>query len=80
MTRDLKDPTTVRLSARDYVALGAAIVAISAVFFGAYLRHDRLLSEVLTMQRAQGARVEKLEKSLDSVERLVWQTQKGGTR
>lgn len=80
MTRDLKDPTTVRLSVRDYVTLGAAIVTISGVFLGAYLRHDRLLSEVLAMQRTQGERIEKLEQSLDSVERLVWQNQKGGPR
>ena len=79
MTRDLKDPTTVKLSVRDYVALGAALVGICSVFFGAYIRHDRLLSEVLAMQRAQGSRVEKLEQSLDSLERTVWQSQRNSS-
>lgn len=73
MTRDKNDPTTVRLSMRDYVAFLAAIITISGIFLGAYLRHDRLLSEVLAMQRTQGERVEKLERAVDSLERLVWQ-------
>ena len=68
-----KDPTpqpeTVQLASRDWVGLLAVAVTIIGVFFAAYSRHDRMLSEISVSQQLQGERINRLEGKLDQLER-----------
>jgi len=54
----------VKLSLGDWVRLVALIVTISIVLLGAYLRHDRMLSQVLHSMEHQQSRLSLLEQRL----------------
>jgi hypothetical protein len=65
MTRTTKDPSIVRLSGRDWFGLLGIFITIMIVVCGAYLRHDRLIIEVLTRQQTITDRLDRLETQID---------------
>lgn len=58
----------VRLSGRDYAALGAMALVVLGAITGQYLRHDRLLTEVLVRQAAMAERVVTVERAVERLE------------
>jgi N6-adenosine-specific RNA methylase IME4 len=54
----------VRLSVGDWVRIVALIVTIATVLGGAYLRHDRMLTQVLHSMEHQQSRLSLLEQRL----------------
>jgi hypothetical protein len=54
----------VSLQWGDWVRLGAILVTITVALLGAYLRHDRMLSEVLLNVQQQERRLQLLEQRL----------------
>lgn len=54
----------VRLQWGDWVRLGAILVTLTVALLGAYLRHDRMLSEVLLNVQQQERRLQLLEQRL----------------
>lgn len=54
----------VRLSLGDWVRLVALVVTIAIVLGGAYLRHDRMLTQVLHSMDHQQQRLQLLEQRL----------------
>lgn len=57
--------TTVHLSFRDWIAIGAISVTILISLLGSYLHHDRLLVQVSTQQQAMSHRLDRIEANLD---------------
>lgn len=57
--------TTVHLSFRDWIAIGAIAVTILISLLASYLHHDRLLVQVSTQQQAMSHRLDRIEANLD---------------
>jgi len=56
---------TVRLSVRDWIAIGAIAITILMSVLASYLHHDRLLVQVATQQQAMSHRLDRIEANLD---------------
>lgn len=63
MTREADN--VVRLSVRDWVAIGTLVVAVLSGMLGAFIHHDRVLMQVVTQQQAANARLDKIEAKLE---------------
>ena len=68
---------TVRLSLRDWAGLAALALGLLGTLTAQYLRHDRLLTELLVRQAATSERVQQVERA---VERLEGAAMVEGTR
>ena len=56
----------VRLSARDWIAIVGLALTVSGAAIGAFMHHDRLLMRLITQQESINARLDKIERQLDS--------------
>jgi hypothetical protein len=63
MTREADN--TVKLSLRDWLAIGALALTIMGSVLGAFLHHDRLLMQLVTQQQAANSRLDKIESKLE---------------
>ena len=68
MTRATGSPSTVFLSSRDWCGIVAIGLTVTIGLVASYLRHDRMLTEVLTRQAATGERLEDVERSVERLE------------
>lgn len=59
----------VHLSTRDWITLGGVVVTLMTLIFGAYLRQDRMLSELMVLTRMQQERLTTLERQMESLAR-----------
>ena len=66
MTKD--SGQTVRLSGRDWAGLATLAVVVLGSITTQYLRHDRLLTEVLIRQTLMAERVEQVERAVERLE------------
>jgi hypothetical protein len=57
--------TTVRLSARDWIAIVGLTLSVCAGVLTAFIHHDRLLMRVVTQQEAMADRLHKIEATLE---------------
>ena len=60
--------SVVHLSGRDWFGLLAICSTVCLAVLGSYLRHDRMLTEVLTRQQATSERLEDVERSVERLE------------
>ena len=67
MTKE-PDSQTVKLSGRDWLGLSALAVGLLGALTTQYLRHDRLLTEVLVRQAAMQERVQQVERAVERLE------------
>ena len=65
MTLDHAPEIRVRLSPRDWIAILVVLVGIASAFAAGYLRHDRMLSELVAGQRMTDHRLSVVERKLD---------------
>jgi hypothetical protein len=63
MTRE--QDNVVKLSVRDWMAIGGLVLAVSGAVLGSFIHHDRLLMRVVTQQESINARLDKIERQLD---------------
>ena len=56
----------VRLSTRDWLAIAAILTTLATIAGGAYLRQDRMLSELMAISRLQQDRIARLESQMDA--------------
>lgn len=56
----------VKLSVRDWTAIIAVVLTISGGVIGAFMHHDRLLMRLITQQENINARLDKIERQLES--------------
>lgn len=59
----------VKLSVRDWTAIIALVITVSTAVVGAFIHHDRLLMRLVTQQETINARLDKIERQLDSAPR-----------
>lgn len=57
--------TTVRLSARDWIAIVGITLSVCGGVLAAFIHHDRLLMRVVTQQEAMAERLHKIEANLE---------------
>lgn len=57
--------TTVRLSARDWIAIVGITVSVCAGVLAAFIHHDRLLMRVVTQQESMSERLHKIEAKIE---------------
>lgn len=57
--------TTVRLSARDWIAIVGITLSVCGGVLAAFIHHDRLLMRVVTQQESMAERLHKIETSLE---------------
>ena len=60
--------SVVHLSGRDWFGLLAICSTVCLAVLGSYLRHDRMLTVVLTRQQATSERLEHVERSVERLE------------
>lgn len=58
----------VHLSTRDWACILAVAATMGCALLASYLRHDRMLTEVLTRQATAVERIEAVERSVDRLE------------
>lgn len=63
MTREADN--VVRLSIRDWVAIGALASTLAGALLSAFLHHDRLLTQMVAQGQAANARLDKIEAKLE---------------
>ena len=56
----------VQLSSRDWLVVMTIVVPIFLFVVHGYLRHDRMLTQVITHQQSIGERLQRVESTLDS--------------
>jgi|688.fasta_scaffold398957_4 hypothetical protein len=61
-----KTQTTVRLSARDWIAIVGITITVLAGVLAAFIHHDRLLMRVVTQQEMMSDRLHKIEGKLEA--------------
>jgi hypothetical protein len=61
-----KTQTTVRLSARDWIAIVGITITVLAGVLAAFIHHDRLLMRVVTQQEMMSDRLHKIESKLEA--------------
>lgn len=59
----------VRLSGGDWIKIGAGLITVLSVATTAYLRQDRMLSELVAIQQQQQQRLVRLENQMDYLTR-----------
>lgn len=59
----------VRLSIKDWITIAVGVGTLVVMIGGAYLRQDRMLSELMVLSRMQQERLEKLEHRIDEIQR-----------
>lgn len=59
----------VRLSGGDWIKIGAGLITVMSVAVTAYLRQDRMLSELVAIQQQQQQRIVRLENQMDYLTR-----------
>lgn len=64
MTLDHDQRIRVSLSVRDWLYAVATIIGLVGVFMVAYLRHDRMLTELVSSQRMTEHRLTQIERNL----------------
>lgn len=64
MTREADN--TVKLSLRDWLAIGALATTIMGAVLGAFVHHDRLLMQLVTQQQAANSRLDKIEAKIET--------------
>lgn len=64
MTLDHDQRIRVSLSVRDWLYAVATIIGLVSVFMVAYLRHDRMLTELVSSQRMTEHRLTQIERNL----------------
>jgi len=69
--------TIVHLSSRDWCALLTIAGTIGLGVLASYLRHDRMLMELLTRQQATSERMEAVERSVERLEDRAMQGKTG---
>lgn len=69
MTRDHRNPRVVYLAVRDWVGIITISITLLALIATSYLRHDRLIVEVLTRQLTITERLERMETQMDEQRR-----------
>ena len=57
---------TVTLSTKDWVTMFSVIVPIAVLVVFGWLRHDRMLTELVVQQGSLGDRLERVEETLDA--------------
>jgi len=62
----LERNNVVKLSVRDWVAIATLATVLSGAVLGAFLHHDRLLMRLVTQQENINARLDKIERQLDT--------------
>ena len=65
MTRGSGD--TVRLSGRDWLGITSLTLSVLVILGSQFIRHDRLLTEVLIRQETLSERVAQIEDSLENI-------------
>lgn len=60
---------TVRLSIRDWYGILAIAATVIAAVFGAYLHHDRLLTQLVAVQGQMDSRLDRIEINMDTPKR-----------
>ena len=78
MTRDSDGSSIVFLSTRDWCGIFAIGLTITLALVASYLRHDRMLTEVLTRQAATAERLEDVERSVERLEDRAMEAAKTG--
>lgn len=56
---------TVRLSFRDWIAIGTIALSILASTLGVFIHHDRMLVELVVQQQMTNQRLDKIEAKLE---------------
>jgi hypothetical protein len=56
----------VKLSLRDWAGIIGVAITLLTILGSAYLTHDRLLMRLVSQQEAMNARLDKIERQLDS--------------
>mgnify|MGYP003131298478 CR=1 FL=1 len=56
----------VKLSTRDWLAIMAIVIPTAIFIINGYLRHDRMLTQVITQQHSITERLQRVETTLDS--------------
>lgn len=78
VTTNTDNPTEVRLSLRDWFGIlgvaGTILVTLLIAGVGAYLRHDRILTEIAAGQRHQVERIQQLEDDISRLEDTLFRT------
>jgi len=69
MTRDHRNPRVVYLAGRDWLGILTISFTLLVLIITAYLRHDRLIVEVLTRQQTITERLERMETQMDQYSR-----------
>ena len=57
---------TVRLSARDWIAIVAITISVGGGLLAAFIHHDRLLMRVITQQESMSDRLHKIEAKIEA--------------
>ena len=68
MTRDIREPSVVRLSLRDWMGIFACVVAIAFPVVAAYREHDRMITEMIVRQQLIESQINRIEDCLDKLE------------
>jgi hypothetical protein len=66
MTRDHSNPRVVNLAGRDWIGIITIAITLLVLIATTYLRHDRLIVEVLTRQQTITDRLERMETQMDN--------------
>lgn len=61
----LQTDQTVRLCARDWIAIVTITVTIAGTLLATFLNHDRLLTQLVTQQEITNKRLDKIEHKLE---------------
>jgi hypothetical protein len=61
----LETMQTVKLSFRDWVAIGTLVFAVMASLVAAFMHHDRLLVQLVTQQETANHRLDKIESKIE---------------
>lgn len=61
----LETMQTVKLSFRDWVAIGTLMFAVMASLLAVFMHHDRLLVQLVTQQETANHRLDKIESKIE---------------
>lgn len=61
----LETMQTVKLSFRDWVAIGTLVFAVMASLLAVFMHHDRLLVQLVTQQATANNRLDKIESKIE---------------
>lgn len=61
----LRPDQTVRLCARDWIAIVTITITVAGAMLATFLNHDRLLTQLVTQQEITNKRLDKIEHKLE---------------